>query len=163
MNINDDRNKKCGWTDSFQSNIFEIVNNVNGIIDVTDMLLGIASSSSKYPPRNIKQYKFNDRVEHIIEFALAGFKKSEIKVTKNGKFIEVSGSKTPVSTNGEKSPFVMENGISFKSFNQRFELNTLVDSVSDYQISSKFEDGLLTIKIVKAITPKQSATEINID
>jgi HSP20 family molecular chaperone IbpA len=167
MNKNDLlKNKVGGWPNRFGSNLYELVNNLNGAMEVTDMLLGCSITPNKYPPRNIKQYKFDDRIEHIVEFALAGFKKSEIKVTKNGKFIEVAGSKTPVpdeNTPLRNAPIVMENGISFKNFNHRFELNTMVDSVSDYQISSKFEDGLLTVKIVKAITQKQAATEINID
>lgn len=166
MSTNDKMKNDRRWPNTFQANLYEAVNNINGLMDVTDILIGSMTQFNKYPPRNIKQYKFDDRIEHIIEFALAGFKKSEIKVVRNGKFIEVSGSKiaeqdeNPTSRNMTK---VLENGISFKNFNHRFELNTLVDSASDYQISSKFEDGLLTIKIVKRITPKQTPTEINIE
>lgn len=138
---------------------------VNSLFDVADILLG-SVSGSKYPPRNVKCTKYVDRIEHTIELALAGFKKADIKIIRDGKYLEITGSKdVPVNTSVEniEKPFIIENGISFKSFKQRFELNTGVDSVNDFNISSKFEDGLLTIKIVKKITQKATTTEINID
>ena len=107
---------------------------VNSLFDVADILLG-SVSGSKYPPRNIKCTKYVDRIEHTIELALAGFKKADIKIIRDGKYLEITGSKdVPVNTSVEniEKPFIIEN-------------------------------GLLTIKIVKKITQKTTTTEINID
>ncbi len=96
--------------------------------------------------------------------ALAGFNKADIKVIRNGTRIEVTGNKDQQQNTPQSKVVIIENGISEKSFKQTFELNTGVDGVDAFNISSKFENGLLTIKINKQKKPvTQKSTEINID
>ncbi len=156
------KNNQFGWNSVFYNDGLSN-NEFSHIFDDVNIFVN-KLTNSKYPPRNIKYIDTNDSIEYIIEMALAGFNKADIKVIRNGTRIEVTGNKDQQQNTPQSKVVIIENGISEKSFKQTFELNTGVDGVDAFNISSKFENGLLTIKINKQKKPvTQKSTEINID
>lgn len=154
------KNNPCVWPNVYGSLLNDELSNIFDDVNIFVNKL----TNSKYPPRNIKYFDNDDSIEYVIEMALAGFNKADIKVIRNGKYIEVTGNKDQLQNTQQSKVVIIENGISEKSFKQTFELNTGVDSVDAFNISSKFENGLLTIKINKQKkTVTQNSTEINID
>ena len=94
--------------------------------------------NSTYPPFNILQ---ENNHESILEIALAGFKKSEVKVyTEHGKII-VEGKKKE-----KKENEYVHRGMAQRSFKREWQLT---DDVVVKDV--KFEDGLLVINLGKVV------------
>ena len=96
-------------------------------------------TTTNYPPYNLIHV---NNVESVLEIALAGFNKKELKVyTEYGKLI-IEGQKETKET---KSEYVHQ-GLAQRSFTREW---TLSDDVEVGDVS--FKDGLLTVKLGKVI------------
>ena len=96
-------------------------------------------TTTNYPPYNLIHV---NNVESVLEIALAGFGKKELKVyTEYGKLI-IEGQKEIKET---ESKYVHQ-GLAQRSFTREW---TLSDDVEVGDVS--FKDGLLTIKLGKVV------------
>ena len=96
-------------------------------------------TATNYPPYNLIHV---NNVESVLEIALAGFSKKEIKVyTEYGK-LTIEGQKEIKETGSE----YVHQGLAQRSFNRAW---TLADDVEVGDVS--FKDGLLTIKLGKVV------------
>ena len=122
----------------------KIAKNSIGLDDYFDKFFNSDFPQSNYPPYNLIQLNNH---ESKLEIALAGFKKTEVKVyTEFGK-LYVEGKKEESEDVGE---FVYK-GLAQRSFERVW---TITD---DTEIGSvKFEDGLLTVNLSK-IVPQHHA------
>ena len=95
--------------------------------------------SSNYPPYNLIHV---NNVESMLEIALAGFSKKDLKVyTEYGKLI-VEGSKEAKDTGSE----YVHQGLAQRSFTREWALS---DDVEVREV--QFKDGLLTVKLGKVV------------
>ena len=94
---------------------------------------------TNYPPYNLIHV---NNVESVLEIALAGFSKKELKVyTEYGKLI-VDGKKETKETESE----YVHQGLAQRSFNRAWTLS------DDYEVRDVLlEDGLLTVKLGKVV------------
>ena len=90
---------------------------------------------SKYPPHNIIKSDNN----YILEFALAGWKESEITVELEKNILKVTGKKA--DSEDSEQDFV-HRGIANRSFFSQF---TIGDNIKI--VDGKLEDGVLTINM----------------
>ena len=96
-------------------------------------------TTTNYPPYNLIHV---NNVESVLEIALAGFGKKELKVyTEYGKLI-IEGQKETKET---ESKYVHQ-GLAQRSFTREW---TLSDDVEVGDVS--FKDGLLTVKLGKVV------------
>ena len=96
-------------------------------------------TTTNYPPYNLIHV---NNVESVLEIALAGFGKKELKVyTEYGKLI-IEGQKETKET---ESKYVHQ-GLAQRSFTREW---TLSDDVEVGDVS--FKDGLLTVKLGKIV------------
>lgn len=106
-------------------------------IGYSDLLsqLSKVSGAPTFPPYDIIEKE--DGV-FLVNFAVAGFSKYEVSVTRNGSDLSIIGGKNPV-----KDVKYIHNGIAARSFSRTFKLsdNVDVDSV-------RMSDGILSIRLV---------------
>ena len=96
-------------------------------------------TATNYPPYNLIHV---NNVESMLEIALAGFSKKELKVyTEYGKLI-VEGQKETKETGSE----YVHQGLAQRSFTREWALSEDVE-VREVQ----FKDGLLTVKLCKVV------------
>jgi molecular chaperone IbpA len=101
---------------------------------------------TKYPPHNI--IKNGDK--YVLEFALAGWKESEIKVELEKNILKVTGTKDDEQTFKDSvTPEFVHRGIANRSFLSQF---TIGDNVKI--LDGKLENGVLTINM-EAIIPEE--------
>ena len=112
-----------------------------GLTDMFNRLDAFAdSASTNYPPYNLIHV---NNVESVLEIALAGFGKKELKVyTEYGKLV-VEGQK---ETNKETSSEYVHQGLAQRSFTREWALS---DDVEVREV--QFKDGLLTVKLGKVV------------
>ena len=116
-----------------------ISKNVIGMDDYLDRFFNSYETTTNYPPYNLIHV---NNVESVLEIALAGFSKKELKVyTEYGKLI-VEGQKETKETGSE----YVHQGLAQRSFSRAW---TLADDVKVGDVSCK--DGLLTVKLGKVI------------
>ena len=120
--------------------LMKIINrNGIGMDDYLDRFFN-ADYSTNYPPYNLIHV---NNVESVLEIALAGFSKKDIKVyTEYGKLI-IEGKKE--SKESDSVNYVHQ-GLAQRSFNRTWQLS---DDVEVGEV--KFEDGLLTVKLGKVV------------
>ena len=120
--------------------LMKIINrNGIGMDDYLDRFFN-ADYSTNYPPYNLIHV---NNVESVLEIALAGFSKKDIKVyTEYGKLI-IEGKKE--SKEGDSVNYAHQ-GLAQRSFNRTWQLSDDV-KVKDVE----FKDGLLTVKLGKII------------
>ena len=98
------------------------------------------TTQTNYPPYNLIHL---NNVESVLEIALAGFSKKDIKVyTEYGKLI-IEGKK---ESKDNDSVNYAHQGLAQRSFNRTWQLSDDV-KVKDVE----FKDGLLTVKLGKII------------
>ena len=118
----------------------------NGIVmdDYLDSFFNNYETTTNYPPYNLIHV---NNVESVLEIALAGFSKKELKVyTEYGKLI-IEGQKEIKETESE----YVHQGLAQRSFNRAWTLS------DDYEVRDVLlEDGLLTVKLGK-IVPEHHA------
>lgn len=106
------------------------------------------SAESSFPPYNLRK-KDNAAV---IELAVAGFNKKEIKIYRQRQFLIVEGNKGE-----EKSEHIVWQGIANRSFKKMFSLG---DNVK--VIAADMVDGMLYICLEKEIAEEDKPQEIQI-
>ena len=107
--------------------------------DYLDRFFNSYETTTNYPPYNLIQV---NNVESLLEIALAGFTKKELKVyTEYGKLI-VEGQKETKETESE----YVHQGLAQRSFSRAW---TLSDDVEGRE--GQFKDGLLTVKLGKIV------------
>ena len=110
-----------------------------GMDDYLDRFFNSYETTTNYPPYNLIHV---NNVESVLEIALAGFSKKELKVyTEYGKLI-VEGSKETKETGCE----YVHQGLALRSFERAW---TLSDDVEVREV--QFKDGLLTVKLGKVV------------
>ena len=110
-----------------------------GMDDYLDRFFNSYDSTTNYPPYNLIHL---NNVESVLEIALAGFSKKDLKVyTEYGKLI-VEGSKETKETRSEYA----HQGLAQRSFSRAW---TLSDDVEVRDVT--FKDGLLTVKLGKIV------------
>ena len=110
-----------------------------GMDDYLDRFFNSYETATNYPPYNLIHV---NNVESVLEIALAGFGKKELKVyTEYGKLI-VEGSKETKDTGSE----YVHQGLAQRSFTREWALSEDVE-VREVQ----FKDGLLTVKLGKVV------------
>ena len=110
-----------------------------GMDDYLDRFFNNYETTTNYPPYNLIHV---NNVESVLEIALAGFSKKELKVyTEYGKLI-IEGRKETKETESE----YVHQGLAQRSFTREW---TLSDDVEVGDVS--FKDGLLTVKLGKVI------------
>ena len=110
-----------------------------GMDEYLDQFFNNYETTTNYPPYNLIHV---NNVESVLEIALAGFSKKELKVyTEYGKLI-VEGSKETKDTGSE----YVHQGLAQRSFTREWALSENVE-VREVQ----FKDGLLTVKLGKVI------------
>ena len=116
-----------------------------GMDDYLDRFFNSYETATNYPPYNLIHV---NNVESVLEIALAGFGKKELKVyTEYGKLI-VEGQK---QTDRETGSEYVHQGLDQRSFTREWALSEDVE-VREVQ----FKDGLLTVKLGK-IVPEHHA------
>ena len=110
-----------------------------GMDDYLDRFFNSFETTTNYPPYNLIHV---NNVESVLEIALAGFSKKELKVyTEYGKLI-VEGQKETKETGSE----YVHQGLAQRSFERAW---TLSDDVEVREV--QFKDGLLTVKLGKVV------------
>ena len=110
-----------------------------GMDDYLDRFFNSYETTTNYPPYNLIHV---NNVESVLEIALAGFSKKELKVyTEYGKLI-VEGSKETKETRSEYA----HQGLAQRSFERA---SALSDDVEVREV--QFKDGLLTVKLGKIV------------
>ena len=116
-----------------------------GMDDYLDRFFNSYETTTNYPPYNLIHV---NNVESVLEIALAGFSKKELKVyTEYGKLI-VEGEK---ESNRETSSEYVHQGLAPRSFQRSWGIS---DDTEVQKVD--FEDGLLTITVGK-IVPEHHA------
>ena len=111
-----------------------------GMDSYLDNFFNSYETTTNYPPYNLIHV---NNVESVLEIALAGFSKKELKVyTEYGKLI-VEGEK---DSNRETSSEYVHQGLAQRSFQRAW---TLSDDVEVREV--QFKDGLLTVKLGKVV------------
>ena len=100
-----------------------------------------AKETSMYPMNVVNVTKDGKTVAKRLEYALAGFKKDEIKVSLKDGILTIEAEHSPFENEGETTEY---NGISYKKMSMSY---TLTDNADDNAITSKFADGLLSVTI----------------
>ena len=110
-----------------------------GMDDYLDRFFNNYETTTNYPPYNLIHV---NNVESVLEIALAGFGKKELKVyTEYGKLI-VEGSKETKETGSE----YVHQGLAKRSFTREWALS---DDIEVREV--QFKDGLLTVKLGKVV------------
>lgn len=102
------------------SHLFPTVPNFLGFESLFDSLERFASTMPKipnWPPYNVKKEGEN---QYLLEFALAGFDKSNIQITLEGDQLVVKGN--TVKEGNKDTATYLHRGIGLRSFEQRFPL-----------------------------------------
>lgn len=96
--------------------------------------------TNNYPPHNIVQVSDN---EFYIELAVAGFKKSEVKMEEYQGLLTIRGEKDAADESNQSYQY---RGIAGRSFSKSFR-------VAEYfEVSNaKMEDGILTVHFIKNV------------
>lgn len=108
-----------------------------------------ATSQAKFPPYDIVQ--INDD-EYQIRFAVAGFKRDDIKITIQDQILTVKGEQE------SSSESFMHKGIATRDFLQRFPLAEYIEVKS-----AKMEDGILTVNLFRNIPDELKPQTIEIE
>jgi molecular chaperone IbpA len=101
-----------------------------------------------YPPHNV--VKINDD-KFVMEFAVAGFKKTDITVTTEKNVLVVKGEKQ------EEEKHYIHKGIAARKFCRSFNLPEFIEVES-----AGFEDGILYIDLVRNIPEEKKPKNIKI-
>lgn len=116
-------------------------------------LLGetILKNSGTFPPYNII---IEEDGTIIIELAVAGFTKSDIKIKQEKNALLIEGS---IEEDEDNKKVYRYKGIATRAFTKAFALAEYVEVDS-----AKFKDGILTIKLVRNLPDEEKPRQIDI-
>lgn len=106
----------------------------------------IVKNSGNFPPYNVIK---EDEDTFLIEFAVAGFSKKDIEVKQEKNALIIEG-----SIQEDETKNYVHKGIATRSFTRAFALAEYVEVRS-----ATFEDGILTVKLVREL-PKEERPKI---
>jgi len=109
----------------------------------------IVKNSGNYPPYNVVK---EDEDTFLIEFAVAGFSKKDIIVEQEKNALIITG-----SIDEDKEKNYVHKGIATRSFTRAFALAEYVEVRS-----AEFEDGILTVKLVRDLPKEEKPRQITI-
>jgi len=109
----------------------------------------IIKNSGNYPPYNVVK---EDEDTFLIEFAVAGFSKKDITVEQEKNALIITGS---IEEDEEKN--YAHKGIATRSFTRAFALAEYVEVKS-----ATFEDGILTVKLIRVLPEEEKPRQITI-
>lgn len=113
------------------------------------------NAPSKYPPYNIVKYS---DIEYVIDIAVAGFKKEEIRLEYKDGTLTVSGKEAiPENIEDYINPQYLHKGIAMRDFVHKFRLAAEIE-VSDAELV----DGILSIMLKKHVPEHQKPKNISI-
>ena len=115
-------------------NINKFLNRTIGFEDVFTRFFQMEEYNSAYPFYNIK--KVHDE-KYSLEMALAGWKKSDIKVTVENGVLSIVGN---VEKNTDN---YIHKGVAQRAFTKRLQLSEYVECTG-----AKLEDGMLKVELV---------------
>jgi molecular chaperone IbpA len=124
-----------------------------GFEDTVNLLQRATQQAAKdvgYPPYNIKQVKEN---KYVIEMAVAGFAKSDIEITLDGKKLLVKG----VSKDDEVNENYLYKGIANRGFERTFTLNDQVE-IKDAELVN----GMLKVWLENIVKTQDAIKKISI-
>ena len=127
-------------------NINKFLNRTIGFEDVFTRFFQMQEYDSVYPFYDIKKV---DDENYSLEMALAGWKKSDIKVTVEDGVLTVNGS---VEKNTDK---YIHKGVAQRAFTKRLQLSEYVECKG-----AKLEDGMLKVKLFYNPPENKKAKEI---
>lgn len=107
----------------------------------------IVKNSGNFPPYNVVK---EDDNTFLIEFAVAGFSKRDISVEQEKNALIITGS---IEEDEDKK--YVHKGIATRSFTRAFALAEYVEVRS-----ATFEDGILTVKLVRDIPKEEQPRQI---
>ena len=129
-------------------NINKFLNRTIGFEDVFTRFFQMEEYNSAYPFYNIK--KVHDE-KYSLEMALAGWKKSDIKVTVENGVLSIVGK---VEKNTDK---YIHKGVAQRAFMKRLQLSEYVECKG-----ARLEDGMLKVELFYNPPENKKAKEIKI-
>ena len=129
-------------------NINKFLNRTIGFEDVFTRFFQMEEYNSAYPFYNIK--KVHDE-KYSLEMALAGWKKSDIKVTVEDGVLSIVGK---VEKNNDN---YIHKGVAQRAFMKRLQLSEYVECTG-----AKLEDGMLKVELVYDPPEDKKTKEIKI-
>ena len=109
----------------------------------------VLKNSGTFPPYNVFQ---EDENTILIELAVAGFSKEDIKIKQQKNALTIEG-----SIEEDKDKVYTYKGIATRSFTKAFALGEY------YEVdSAKFKDGILTIRLVREFPEEEKPRQIAI-
>ena len=129
-------------------NINKFLNRTIGFEDVFTRFFQMEEYNSAYPFYNIK--KVHDE-KYSLEMALAGWKKSDIKVTVENGVLSIVGK---VEKNNDN---YIHKGVAHRAFMKRLQLSEYVECTG-----AKLEDGMLKVELVYDPPEDKKAKKITV-
>jgi len=129
-------------------NINKFLNRTIGFEDVFTRFFQMEEYNSAYPFYNIKKV---DDEKYIIEMALAGYKKSDIKVNVEDGVLSIAGSAETKDTT------YIHKGVAQRAFKKRLQLSEYVECKG-----ATLEDGMLKVELFYNPPENKKAKEIKI-
>ncbi len=129
-------------------NINKFLNRTIGFEDVFTRFFQMEEYNSAYPFYNIK--KVHDE-KYSLEMALAGWKKSDIKVTVEDGVLSIVGK---VEKNNDN---YIHKGVAQRAFMKRLQLSEYVECTG-----AKLEDGMLKVELVYDPPEDKKAKKITV-
>jgi molecular chaperone IbpA len=117
-----------------------------------DKIFGTRSTTTTYPPYNV--IKIGDD-EYVMEFAVAGFKKSDISISTDKNVLSITGEQ-------EEREFAdgdgyLHKGIAARKFTRAFTLPEYFEV-----LSAEMQDGILSVGLVRIIPEDKKPKTITI-
>ena len=129
-------------------NINKFLNRTIGFEDIFTRFFQMQEYDSVYPFYDIKKV---DDENYSLEMALAGWKKSDIKVTVEDGVLTVNGS---VEKNTDK---YIHKGVAQRAFTKRLQLSEYVECKG-----ARLEDGMLKVRLFYNPPESKRAKEISV-
>lgn len=123
-----------------------------------DLGVDALTETSKFPAVNIAE----DETQYNLEFALAGYKKEDLKINLEHDTLTVSSK--PKETKDENAKATLETKkytrreYQLKAFNRSFYLP---EQIKEKDIVAKYENGILNLILPKAVKAKAKEISIN--
>ncbi len=115
-------------------NINKFLNRTIGFEDIFHRFFQMEEYNSSYPFYNIKKI---DDENYILEMALAGWKKSDVKITVEDGVLSIAGKIKSDADN------YIHKGVAQRAFLKRLQLSEYVECKG-----AKLEDGMLKVELV---------------
>ncbi len=127
-----------------------------GFDGLFDRLFGIEDNTNSfgYPPYNIVKI---DDYNYVIEMAIAGFNKNDIKIELSDGELTIKSKKEQEDLANKNQETIIHQGISSRQFIRKF---TLSDEV--HVKEANLSDGMLKIKLEKVIPEHKKTKTIKI-